>query len=210
MKFNKNIIFGIFFSLWAIFQTANAQTETNLEILTDLLVKPVISAVDSLYSGTGPFYLISEDNNDVSQWLEGKLRGELLNLNVSLKTEFTDSTSKTHYRLIIDKIDAKITYRGLDRDLLFRYGHYQRNINTLFTFYVINPHESISYSYSRTISHSDTLNRSETNKVENDFYEFSQGEKTGSRFSQKFIEPALVTVATIGVVYLFFSLRSGS
>jgi hypothetical protein len=210
MKFNKNIRFGFFFNFLLLSQGVMAQNQTNLQVLADLLSTPVVHAVDSLYSGNAPIEIKSGENDEINMWLESQLRNKLLSRNIRLKYETEDSSAKNYFRLMIEKIGVNITYQGFDRDLLMRFGHYRRNIKTLLSFYIINPDESINYSYSKSISYSDTLSRSELNKVEDDFYEFSEGEKTGSRFSQKIIEPVLVTVATIGVVYLFFSLRSGS
>jgi hypothetical protein len=47
-------------------------------------------------------------------------------------------------------------------------------------------------------------------RVENSILPFTIGVKVEQKFLKRILEPAIVTMATIGVVYLFFSLRSGS
>ncbi|MEJ2537667.1 MAG: hypothetical protein P8048_11570 [Calditrichia bacterium] len=75
---------------------------------------------------------------------------------------------------------------------------------------VQNQSGKILFSGSINPEFRDVLSRSKLKTVESNHYSFTKGQKIDSKFFAYFFEPLLVTVTTVGVVYLFFSLRSGS
>src|SRR4030042_1626479 len=83
----------------------------------------------------------------------------------------------------------------------------QRRIETLLTFYIKNNRESILYTYSKRNEQKNVLSKSQIDQVENNFFSFSEGQKIESGIVNKLIEPAIITIDTAGVIYLFFSLK---
>ncbi|MBN2364584.1 MAG: hypothetical protein EH225_00410 [Calditrichaeota bacterium] len=187
-----------------------AQPVSNLDVLDSLLVEPIVQSIDSLISEDTPLMLQNEVDSPVGKWLFRRLRLEFLQRGMDVRDSGEASPPDSHYTLILDASEIAILYRGIDTDLLFRTTRYRRTIETMLSFYIRNNHESIIHSHSKTENYSDTVSRSQLNEIENKMLDFTRGEKTGSTLIQKIFEPAVVTVATLGVVYLFFSLRSGS
>ncbi len=211
MKLNKNIaliwLCAVSFS-WP--SSAASQTPSNLEVLEKLLVKPMVSMVDSLVPADQPLLIRNEMETPLGNWITAELRRQFLQRNLDVRYPQDEEVSEAHYTLVLEESYAKIFYRGVDTDLLLRTSKYQRLLDTMLSFYIRNINESIAFSDSKTVSYSDTVSRSEMNEIENKLLSFTRGEKTGSSFIQKVFEPLVVTVATVGVVYLFFSLRSSS
>ena len=113
------------------------------------------------------------------------------------------------YRLKLQNMGAQIFYRPIKKNWLLRNSRYERNIATVLSFYIIENDESIIYSFSKTDHMADSLKSSQLAEIENSFYEFTRGERMESGWISKFFEPALITITTIGIIYLFYSLRSG-
>lgn len=189
-------------------QTAVAQIEANLNILNDQLVMPMLHALDSVYSPGHSIQIVSSINNDMGQWVEQRLRSELLKKDIPLYVE-NKNFGEPLYTLILQSLGAEIYYIPISKNMFLRNNKYQRNIETILSYYIKENDESIIYSYSKTDQMLDTLKTSQLKGIENKFYDFTKGDKVESGWIRKYLEPALITITTIGVVYLFYSLRSG-
>ena len=201
IKIHMLIVLFSVISLWG-------QSLSNLDLLQGMISQPVIKALDSLTAIPVKIKIESKTNSDICRWMVQQLQKDLLARNFWL---FTDSDStRADLTLVIDDLQSSIVYRVVDRNLFFRSSRYQRAVELLLAFHYKNNQESILYTYSKSIKKIDVVRRSEIAQLENKFYSFSQGQKIESSLWSKFIEPVIVTAATAGVVYLFFSLRSGS
>jgi hypothetical protein len=188
-------------SLWG-------QVPSNLDILQGMVSQPVMQALDSLAPVPLKIKIESKTNSDFCRWIVQQLQKDLLAKNFWL---FTNSdSSQADLTLVIEDLQSSIVYRVIDRNLFFRSSRYERTIELLLAFHYKNNQESILYTFSKRKEQKDVVRKSEIAQLENKFYSFSQGQKIESSLMSKLIEPAIVTVATAGVVYLFFSLRSGS
>jgi hypothetical protein len=189
-------------------QSLNAQINANLNILDDQLVQPILRAIDSINTGDYAVQIASEAESDISHWGKERLRSELIKREIPVLDENLD-TVESVYKLNVQNISAQIFYRPVKKNLLLRNSRYERNITTLLSYYILENNESIIYSYSKTDHVTDTLKTSQLREIENSFYEFTKGERVESGWIRKFFEPALITITTIGIIYLFYSLRSG-
>ena len=189
-------------------QSLVAQIDANLTILDDQLVQPMLRAIDSIDVGDYAVLLTSEAETDISRWGLERLRSELIKREIIVLNDNLDIV-KSVYRLNLQNIDVQIFYRPIKKNLLLRNSRYERNIATVLSYYIIENNESIIYSFSKTDHVADTLKTSQLREIENSFYEFTKGERVESGWIRKFFEPALITITTIGIIYLFYSLRSG-
>ena len=184
------------------------QVPTNLDLLQGMVPRPVLEAVDSLSPTPVPIVIQSQSSSEINNWLVQQIRKELLAKNFSVLDK--SDTSNVDLTIVIEDLKSVIIYRGIDRDLLLRVSKYERSMETFLTFYIKNNRESILYTYSKRNEQKDVLSRSQLKEVESTFFPFSQGQKIESGIMNKLIEPAIITAATVGAIYLFFSLRSGS
>ena len=194
----------IFLSVWSVW----GQVPSNLDLLQGMVSRPVLEAVDSLSPTPERIMIESESSSEMNNWLVQLIRTELLAKNFSLLDK--SDTSNVDLTIVIEDLKSVIIYRGIDRDLLLRVSKYERSMETFLTFYIKNNRESILYTYSKRNEQKDVLSRSQLKEVESTFFPFSQGQKIESGIMNKLIEPAIITAATVGAIYLFFSLRSGS
>jgi hypothetical protein len=201
LKIQSTVILLSVWSLWG-------QVPSNLDLLQGMIAQPVLEAVDSLSPLPVRIMIESESSSEINDWLVQQIRKELLAENFELLDK--GDTTLVDMTIVIEDLKSVIIYRVIDHDLLLRVSKYERDIETLLTFYIKNNRESILYTYSKRNEQNDVLSRSQLELVENTFFPFSQGQKIGSGIMKKLIEPAIVTVATVGAIYLFFSLRSGS
>ncbi|OGB67013.1 MAG: hypothetical protein A2Y94_10310 [Caldithrix sp. RBG_13_44_9] len=200
-KIQYIVILFLVWSLWG-------QIPSNLDLLQGMVSQPVLNAVDSLATAPVRIMIESKSSSEFSDWLVQQLRKELLSKNYWLGADV--DTSQVALTIVIEDLKSEIVYRGIDRDLWLRVSKYQRSIETLLTFYIKNNRESILYTYSKRNEQKNVLSKSQIDQVENNFFSFSEGQKIESGIVNKLIEPAIITIATAGVIYLFFSLRSGS
>jgi hypothetical protein len=195
------IILLLVWSLWG-------QIPSNLDQLHGMVSQPILNSVDSLAPAPVRIRIESKSSSEFNNWLVQQLREELLARKFWLLAE--GDTNQVDLTIMIEDLKSAIFYRGIDHDLWLRVSKYERDIETLLTFYIKNNQESILYTYSKRKEQKDVLSRSQIDQVENNFFPFSRGQKIESGIMNKLIEPAIITIATASAIYLFFSLRSGS
>jgi len=185
-----------------------AEIHTNVELLQQIFTQPIQQSVDSVSSGSLKIKIQTKKNTDLSPWIVQQLRQDFLQKDFQVLAE--EDTEHAELTIVIEEVLSSIIYRGMDHDVWLRVKTYERTIETLLSFYIKNKQESILYSYSKSKKHTDILKASQLKQVENKFYPFSVGNKISANIISKIIEPAIVSITTAAMVYLFFSLRSGS
>ncbi len=188
---------------------AKAQVPTNLQVLDSALVQPVIARLDSLPERVENVQLVLKNQSGLGEWAVQKIQEKLLDRRIAVYDSFPDEL-QNKYTVVINQMQASIQYRVKKRNLLFRASKYERTISFILSFYIKNKNESILYSNSKNFDYQDVISKSEMKKLENDGYPFTAGSKAESKLMKRIFEPVLVTVTTAGVVYLFYTLRSGS
>lgn len=188
--------------------TGWTEINTNVELLEQMLTQPIQQAVDSVNSESLKIKVLTKNNSDLSQWIVQQLRQNFLQKKFQVLAE--EDTDHADIAIVIEEVHSSIIYKGMDHDLWLRVKTYERTVETLLAFYIKNKQESILYSYSKSKKHKDILTASQLKQVENKFYPFSTGNKISANRMSKIIEPAIVSITTAAMVYLFFSLRSGS
>ncbi len=190
-------------------ESAFAQVKTNLSILHDLMVCTVITTLDSVLSKQADLQIVLNEKSEAGYWWLENLRESLLNRNFRLY-EADSNKNKGNVKLVLNRIHLIIRYYPEGKDLLFRTKKYRREIMTVFSYFLKDRNDAVILSRQKNLFYNDKISRSEIKKVENQIYSFSVGTKMESKFVKVLIEPFVVTVTTAVVVYLFYTLRSGS
>lgn len=206
---SKQIKFIIFLLLVCFLAGGRAQVTTNLEILRYHFVDGVIMALDSLDSEPPQLQIVLEQKDEMGEWWMESLREALLKKQIKIRADSVPS-EKGDYQMVLKKAGTFIKYRPEKRNLLLKTSAYQRIIEGTLSFILKKKKENILLSRTKQFFYSDDLKASAMKEVENKFYLFSYGTKTESKFIKRLVEPVLVTATTAGVIYLFYSMRSGS
>ena len=204
---NVMIVAGV---MWFILPSLGAQTTppTNEQVLYGLLSRPILAVFDSLNTPTTRLRIIAKKNNEMETWFVDKLRQQFINKKVVLYDSIPDEKEGL-LTLVIENVSSRITY--LPRlNLLLRAGKYTRNVSAAVAFYFKSGDELILVNRNKQLDFHDQIKGKQVKKVENKIHQFTIGTKSESKLIRRLIEPVLVVTTTIGVVYLLYSLRSGS
>jgi hypothetical protein len=209
----KRFRLGIIILILIIFSTTllsqPAMVLTNEEIIWKQVGFPTLQAIDSLSGDTTGVQIRLEKQSELGIWLDKKLQEQIIKNQVILYDTLAD-VSGNLLILNIGPVASEIFYRSKKRNLFLRTTKFERIINTYLSFSLRDKNGKILIARSLVPEYRDTIKNSSLKTVESNYYQFTRGEKIESKFINYFVEPLLVTVTTVGVVYLFFSLRSGS
>lgn len=200
-------IFLILFPLILFAQPTGIQT--NEEIIAEQLCPVVLHTIDSLSMDSAKVKIKLEKNSEMGKWLVKKLQEQFIKNQVIIY-DTSATVSGNLLVLNINSVGSEIFYRSQKRNLFLRTTKFERIIESYLSYYVQNQSGKILFSRSINPEFRDVLSRSKLKTVESNNYSFTKGQKIESKFFAYFFEPLLVTITTAGVVYLFFSLRSGS
>jgi hypothetical protein len=182
------------------------QSKTNQDIIKDLVLSKIFEGIEVFPAQIKTLHLSLMDDNEVGRWISEQLRSEILHRNMIL----IDSEEEiSQISIILENIETQITYRGKNKSIFFKYKNYEREIIVLLSFYLEDDNNKIVFNFSDEMRNVDIIPRSNVERIENSLLPFTIGRKKESKFMKKLLEPMIVSVATLGVIYLFFSLRSG-
>lgn len=200
-----NVFYFIHFPMYA----GDAQVKTNQEILHDIIVQKIIGDMDHLSISPKRIQIELRAVNDAGKWVAAQLRNAFLKKNIIIFQNATNSIDTT-FTIVLNKIETQIKYEGKNKGVFLNYKSYEREIKANIDFYYTNVDKSISHSFTGELMNVDIIAGTDIESVENSILPFTLGVREEQKFLKRILEPAIVTVVTIGVVYLFFSLRSGS
>ncbi len=190
-------------------QLGIAEIQTNEKILENLLTMPILTAVDSLIADGATIHIKLTEKNTIGKWLSEKLREKLLHKNYRLTDSLTNNLM-SGFVVVVESVKSDIKYGTANRNIFFKTSEYNRQFSAQLSFYLKKKNQSIIYSSNKNYKFKDILKQNELKQVENKVFPFTIGTKMESKFIKRLMEPMLVTVATVGVVYLFYSLRGSS
>jgi hypothetical protein len=200
--------FGYFWLILVFSLNGYSQVSTNLEVLEEILVDPVVSCLDTFADPTTSILIENASLSEFHIWMRDNLRRKLIDEGYAVYDRETVSNEQM-YTIVVENLATEIYYRPIGRNLLLRENRLERSFNTLLSFYIKNKDESIEHSHSKNIVVKDTISVAQFDEIENNLFQFSRGVKTESGWMKKYFEPVVITATTIVIVYLFFSLRSG-
>ena len=185
---------------------------TNEAVLEKLLYQQLKSVLDSVPQVKNGLIVRSQTPDLLGKWLKQKSDQWFLKQGIPVIETNADSLNlpDSLYVLEIQPSRVQIYYYEEGRDLLFRVNRYRRSVELFLPLTVKNAAGRLRYAVSEIVKYEDRLGRSRLKNIENRMFDFTRGERVASKWVKIFLEPVVVTLSTIAVVYLFYVLRSGS
>jgi hypothetical protein len=186
------------------------QTMTNEEILNILIVNPVFDQMTKYTSEDRPIYFSpNSGNSSLDGWVNQILIDSCVSAGYSVYY-LTDSLNELGGLVEISNTVVNIDYQVADKKWVFFTKNYERNVNCSVHISIRDSIGKMMFSEEITNSYQDKLKKSEVKYIEDVSLPFTKGNLKNSNFGKKILEPVLITAATLTVVYLFYSLRSGN
>jgi hypothetical protein len=202
--FIRILIVLIFF----VYEKSSCEVKDNLEIITNHLIDEVSAAIDSIQLNPTYIKIILNQKDDIGEWWKENIRKFLIGRNFLIDENDLESNHDKFY-IVLERAQSEIKYFPNKRNFILKTSGYQRSISGSFSFYIKNQEGIVLFSQVKEFTEMDEIKASSIND-ENSFFLFTYGTKMESKFIKRLVEPILVTAATAGVVYLFYSLRSGT
>lgn len=183
---------------FAPFVAAQAQP-TNMQVYQDLAVRCLAAAPD-----TAQVFRIEApvDRPYLREALSELWQQEGRTL--YLADSSSQVTAPVPPRLSLTVEDSRVHYAHARRKKL------TRTVTLAVRYALTGPDGQLLQEAGCSDTFTDTIRRSEREKLESLAYPETQGNDPGGGWVRRFLEPAVLATATVVAVYLFFSLRSDS
>jgi len=110
---------------------------------------------------------------------------------------------------VIQQVDFTAGYRPLTASWLGFNQRYQRHLTLRLRGWLENnPGKQVVFFFNVSHAHTDTLNRKDIEQIEMNSYPAFRGKWRSYSFWTRFLEPGVVIVSSLAVIYLFFSMRT--
>ncbi len=208
----KKIVFFIFLGLMGVgtaLSRNGEEPQTNKEVLTAILNQQFEAVLDSISRQKMKVVIQNSETNALSSWWAGNLKEQLLKNGISVYDSLPTGSGMSGV-LRIKRLKSDIRYSVADRNLVLHATRYKRMITVYLAYELLSGGNQLIFSRDREMKFEDVVKNSDLEKIEDQFYPFTSGTKIESVWVKRLVEPALITMTTIGVVYMFFTLRSGS
>lgn len=209
-KFARNIILFMI-ALMNISQIySQIQTKKNEDILYKILISPLFEQITESASKENPLYFSLNAGNSLSdRWVNQILIDSCVSAGYSVYFS-TDTLNASGSSVGISNTIFDISYRPVDKKWFFLTKNYERNVNCSVHISILDSLGKVILSEQINNSYQDKFKKNDVKHLENDSLPFTKGNLKESNFGKKILEPVLITTATLTVVYLFYSLRSGN
>ncbi len=182
---------------------------TNEQVMEKLLYQQLQNVLDAVPEVQNGLIIQADSSGLLTQWVMQKSGQWFLKRGINV-LDVEGNPPDSFYILKFQLPLVNIFYYEEGRDLLFRVKRYRRTVEFFLPFTVKNSAGLVQYSFSDIVKYQDELERSRLSEIESPLFDFTRGEKVASKWVRFFLEPVVVTLSTIAVVYLFYALRSGS
>jgi len=110
---------------------------------------------------------------------------------------------------IVQQVDFQARYRPLTSSWLGFSQQYERRLSLhLRGWLEKNPGKTVAFYFNTHHVHTDTLSRKDIEQFERNSYPVFRGRWQSYYFWSRFLEPGVVILSSLTVIYLFFSMRS--
>lgn len=209
-KYSHKIIFACLFLLVSQGVGSQDQVISNEEIARVMLLSPLMKKITANVMKNERINFLPEEEQ--SSFLKWVTRGLLDSCVARGFTVFRngDSLSGFDREIILTDGDMRFSYRSLGNKLLFFNKGYRRTATGKLHLTIQEKNGRVVFSKLISEIYQDTISSKSIKVVETENLSFTKGEKIDSSIAKKIVGPLIFTAATITVVYLFYSLRSGS
>lgn len=179
---------------------------SNQEIISLLLVSPVMSILSDTLSRPESVSVLDQHSEEFTSWLTQNLTDSCLEANY-LVYSTPDSQIRPDYIIELSNARVNITYQSQGRRWILVKKGMLRKITGEYHLQIKNSRGRILFSHGMSGEHEDIIPDAALAEIENKRLPFTRGTKMGSTFVKRWMEPLTMTVTTMVVIYLFFTLR---
>jgi hypothetical protein len=195
----------IFFSL-SVFSQQD-KVLSNQEIISRIFNNPVIQILTDSLNISGSLAIRSAQPEFLSSWIAQNLTDSCLERNFLVYSP-PDSINIADYSVVISDPQVETTYRSAGRRWLFFKKGIERSVQGEYHLLITNKEHRVLISRQISGFEKDVIHEGSINQIEAENLPFTKGTKIGSTFIKRWLEPVIITAATMTVVYLFYTLRS--
>ncbi len=178
--------------------------DNNLLVLHHLIIEPLVQMVWQTVPPRERIYLSVSGQTGLARWITDTTVPLLLAKKFRVYKTDNDSVN---YRIGVTGARVRITYRPLARNWLTRVTRWQRRIEVRGTVEIVTSAGEVKGVQQLQSDYEDILTIS-PRQLENVEYPFTRGQVDDTTRWKKWVEPILISAATITVVALFFTIRS--
>ena len=184
-----------------------SQTPPNQEIIAGIFTYPVLQILSDSLKVKEAIAIKSDKPETFPSWVAQILSDSCLSKNFLVYSP-PDSGGTTNYMVTVSNPWVEITYQSAGRRwLLFKKG-LKRTIEGGYHLQITDSEQRLLFSRQISGIAQDVIAEKMIEQVENNNLPFTKGTKLKSAFITRWLEPIVITAATMTVVYLFYSLRS--
>lgn len=204
------LTFSIVFGFFLIHQGSADSIPSNRQLAVRLMVEPALQHIYHYSSlSSAPQALLfppNESDSELSRWFRQSLIDSCVARDY---TVFVNSSNARDSLISVEIAQPDITfeYRSAGRRWVFFNKGYLRQVKSDFHLSIKTEQGRVLLSRRFNDEFQDGIK--DINAIEDKDLTFTKGRKTGSAIAKRLLEPALITAATVTMVYLFYSLRSG-
>jgi len=205
---NRNYIVALVLAIFStIAFSQHSVPPTNQEIISRMFVTPFLELLSDSLNIDGAISIKSAQNELFSNWTAQILTDSCLRKKILVYSP-PDSGEAADYSIVVSDPRVQITYQSAGRRwLVFRKG-LNRRIEGGYHLKITDRERRVLVSRYIAGFEQDIVPNNAIEAIESDALPFTKGTKLGSTFIKRWLEPVIITAATMTVVYLFYSLRS--
>lgn len=185
------------------------QDKSNLQIMEQLISGIIQTAFQNLPAADSSAFIIFSPMNaqrtnwlvekEIIQWTRSRGIGKVYQADSSM------TPSVQGYQVMFQPVEFKVSYND---DGSLPSGTTERNITGSVFIKTLAPDNRILLAQNFSQSYKDAVRAEHVSRFEDNRYPFTIAKKKARGFFNAFMEPFLVTAASGGIIYIFYSFRS--
>lgn len=205
---NRNYILA---AVSIIFSTISFSQQSalpaNQEVISRIFVTPFLEILSDSLNVNGTISIESASKGLLSNWTAQILTDSCLRKKILVYSP-PDSGEIADYSIVVSDPRVQITYQSAGRRWLLLRKGVNRWIEGGYHLQITDREHRVLVSQYIAGSEEDLVPNNAIDAIESDALPFTKGTKLHSPFIKRWLEPVIITAATMTVVYLFYSLRS--
>ena len=182
----------------------SAQTLSNADVLKHQMIPVLVDTIKTIVPAKSKVVLSVEPRGTFADWMRQQFTQELLRKKIRV---YKTASSDVNYRILVSGVTVLITYQPVSRNWLGRVKHWKRIVQLIGQLEVISSLGEVKMLYPLQLAYTDTVT-AKLKTLEQADLPFTHGTVEDTTHWQRWVEPILISVATITVVTLFFTIRS--
>jgi hypothetical protein len=188
---------------------AQQQPKTNLQLMQEIITPKLFSPIKQSIPSGKSIVIRAASDDECSQLFAKILTDSCVQANYLVYSS-ADSAEIPVYRVILTDAECSVVYYPQKRKWLVGKLTYLREIGVSTHLQIANPASQILVSRQVSERFTDKIASDAIADVENPNFSITKGTKTSKGGFNRWVEPILLSAATIAVIFSFYSLRSNN